>query len=237
VDTRTKAAILAILTCLLWSAQSHAGPLFVEEAEIARPGSCKVQSWASLAGRYGFLGAVAAGCGVNVGRPVEFELEFERERSGREWGSEVEIEVKTALWKADNVAVAIQGGSAFDLTAGSPESTFLRTLVSVEFTDQFQLNLNVGWRYEAEERLHWAIYGAGFEWKLAQPLALVGEIFGQVGHHDSEQRYSSKARSQLGLRYRPTAQLRFDLLYGNNIMGSGGNWLTLGATFRPSNPN
>ena len=138
------------------------------------------------------------------------------------------------LWKGDTVAVAIQAGSGFDLTAGSHESAFVRTPISVEWGDRLQLNFNVGWRYEAEERLHWMLYGAGFEFKLTQPLVLVGEIFSQTGQRNPEEPNASRIRTQLGVRYRHTEHLRIDLLYGHNITGSGGNWFTVGLTLRPS---
>ena len=234
---RATAMILPMLVCILNSLEGNAGPLYVEDADIDQAGSCKAQSWASLAGRYGFLGVTAAGCALNIGRPVEFEIEFERQRSGKEWGSEMGLEAKTALWKADNVAVAVQWGAAFDLVSHRPASLFVRTPVSVEMTDRLQLNFNAGWRYEQEDRLNWLLYGAGFQWKFAEPLALVGEIFGQAAQRDAEQPNAPRPRTQLGVRYQPEAQLRFDLLYGNNITGSGGHGITLGVTFRPTGQN
>jgi hypothetical protein len=222
----------AILLSLLWAPHGRAGPLRVEDADIEKPGSCRAQSWASFAGHRGFRAAGSAACVADIGRPVEFEFEFERERLGKEWGTEVGVEAKTGLWQAGNVAIAIQGGSAFDLSAGNLHLLFVRAPVSLELSDRLQLNLNVGWRYDADDRWHSLVYGAGFEWKVEHGLAIVGEIFGRVGQSDPEQPYATKPETQIGLRYSPTAQLRFDVLYGHNIMRSGGNWLTIGMRVR-----
>ena len=218
---RVTAMILPVLVCFLYSTEGNAGALYVEDADIDQAGSCKAQSWASLAGRYGFLGVTAAGCVLNIGRPIEFEIEFERERSGNDWGSEIGIEAKTALWKENNVAVAVQWGATFDLVRHRPASVLVRTPVSVEMTERLQLNFNVGWRYEQEDRLNWLLYGAGFQWKFAQSLALVGEIFGQAAQRDAEQPNATRPRAQLGVRSQREAQLglRFALWQQHHRIG------------------
>src|SRR5687768_1564911 len=136
MNARPIAVILTLVTCLAWPLQGSAGPLYVEDAEVDQPGSCRAKSWASLAGRSGFLATVAAACVIDFGRPVDFEVEFERQRHRREWNSEIEIEGKTVLWKTDNVAAAIQAGTAFDLTVGRHESAFVRTIISVEWNNR-----------------------------------------------------------------------------------------------------
>jgi hypothetical protein len=222
----------AAIALSLLPPQGRAGPLRVEDADIDKPGSCKAQSWASFDGGHGFRAAGAAACGAEIGRPVELELEFERERSGREWSSAIGIEAKTQVWQGGKVAIAIQGGSGFDLSGGQLELLFVRAPVSLELREGFRVNLNIGWRYDADDRWHSLVYGAGFEWKVERTIAIVGEIFARVGRHDPEQPYATRPETQFGFRYSPTAQLRFDVLYGHNIMRAGGNWLTVGMTVR-----
>jgi hypothetical protein len=39
-------------------------------------------------------------------------------------------------------------------------------------------------------------------------------------------------RFQSGLRYSPTKDIDWDLIYGRNLTGEGANWITVGLTVR-----
>ena len=39
-------------------------------------------------------------------------------------------------------------------------------------------------------------------------------------------------RFQTGLRYSPTKDIDWDLIYGRNLLGEGSNWITVGLTVR-----
>jgi hypothetical protein len=42
-------------------------------------------------------------------------------------------------------------------------------------------------------------------------------------------------RYQTGLRYSPTKDIDWDVIYGRNLLGEGLNWITIGLTVRIDN--
>jgi hypothetical protein len=57
------------------------GAFVVDDAEIAKPGDCKVESWVSSASNHDLLGVVSPACVANIGRPVELGFSVARFRS------------------------------------------------------------------------------------------------------------------------------------------------------------
>jgi hypothetical protein len=223
---------------LLWSSGAHAagGAYSVEDAEVEKPGHCKVETWYSAADNRDRAGVVSAGCVFNLGRPVELNPQFERTRSGGVWGTGFTFQAKTNLVPVETgkLGLAIQGGPSFDLLSGESTGGFFHLPATYEFNDRFKINLNVGWKYEREPNWHWLTWGGGFEWKFAEgkPLTLIGEVFGQLGHRDHEQPALTRPRAQLGLRYTPVETVDFDITYGRNINGENAHWVTAGINLR-----
>jgi hypothetical protein len=94
----------------------------------------------------------------------------------------------------------------------------------------------IGWAFGAGkdftlQRINYATGGVGFDWDFAPRFALMGEVSIQAGQR-IEPRTVTEPRAQLGLRAMPTPTVDIDLIYGRNITGSGGSWLTLGLTVR-----
>ena len=70
----------------------------------------------------------------------------------------------------------------------SPRDDVSTVLVNIPATFQalenLKLNLNGGWLYDRPNELHWATWGASFDWSVNDRLTLIGEVFGQLGHND-----------------------------------------------------
>jgi hypothetical protein len=230
------AALILVLSALAQRAEAAGGAYAVEDADVEEPGECKVESWASFAGNRDRAGVVSFGCVFNLGRPVELNPQFERARSGGVWGTEFTFQAKTAILPTGvgKLGLAIQGGPSFDLQTGDSTGAFITIPATYEFSERFKINLNAGWTYERDDRWHWFTWGAGFEWKFweEKPLTLIGEVFGQLGHHDPNQPSLADPRAQIGLRYTPVKNVDFDVIYGRNINGENANWITVGLNLR-----
>jgi hypothetical protein len=104
------------LIVLLGTEQARAGGAFVvEDAEVDKPGTCKVESWGSFADNRDMRGVTSPACGFNIFRPVELGLTYGRFRNDGEWGSELEFKGKTQLFESGKFSAAIQAGTAFDM--------------------------------------------------------------------------------------------------------------------------
>jgi hypothetical protein len=218
------------------SASAAGGAYAVEDAEVEKPGSCKVESWFSAAANRDRAGVVSFGCVVDFVRPVELNPQFERTRSGGLWSTGFTFQMKTNILPVEpgKIGLAVQGGPTFDLTAGESTGGFVTIPATYEFSERFKINVNAGWEYERGPDWHWFTWGAGFEWKFVegQPLTLIGEVFGQSGHRDPAQPSLTDPRAQIGLRYTPIETIDFDVIYGRNITGENSNWITVGLNLR-----
>src|SRR3954453_14720926 len=90
----------ALMFLMLWlphEAGGAGGAFAVDDAEVGKPGECKVESWVSFADNNDFIAAAAPACVANLGRPVELGLQLQRARSGGEWGTGLTLKAKTNL--------------------------------------------------------------------------------------------------------------------------------------------
>lgn len=236
---RHKLAATAALLLVLGSherTQAADGAYAVDDADVATPGNCKVETWYSAADNRDRVGALSTGCVFNLGRPVELNPQFERTRTGGVWGTGFTLQAKTNIVPVDpgKLGIALQGGPSFDLLTGESTGGFVLLPATYEFNDRFKINLNLGWKYQREPNWHWLTWGGGFEWKFVEgkPLTLIGEVFGQLGHRDREQPALARPRGQIGLRYRPIDTIDFDIIYGRNINGENAHWITAGVNLR-----
>jgi hypothetical protein len=209
------------------------GAFVVDDSEIAKPGDCKVESWASFASSTDFLGVTSPACVANLGWPVELGFSLARFRSDDDWGSELVLKGKTNILPAGigKVGLGFSGAVAFDLLTGEHSASSVNVPATFEIVEQFKINVNAGWLYTRPEDLNWVTYGAGFEWNFIKPLTLIGEVFGLAGQ-SVEPSSRTDLRGQLGLRYMPYESVDIDVIYGRNILGENANWITVGLNLR-----
>jgi len=205
------------------------GAFAVDDVGIDSVGSCKVESWASFADNRDFIGAVAPGCVVSLGRPVELGMTFARFHSGGEWGSEMVFKGKTNLIpvEGNKFGLAIIAGGAIDLTSRQFNAAFVTIPVSFQLHDQLQLNVNAGWIGNPTTNEHAASWGVGLTWEYNKHFKVIGETFGFVGDG-----FNRNPRAQVGLRFTPQEHYDIDIIYGRNIVGENANWITVGLNLR-----
>jgi hypothetical protein len=236
------APVLCILA-LPAPAQAAGGAFAVDDAEVGKPGECKVESWVSWASNEArdFIGVIAPACVANLGRPVELGAQYQRSRSDGEWGTSLALKAKTNILPVEtgNIGVGVAIAAPFDLIAGQSSGFAVNVPVTYQFSEKFKVNVNAGYLHERAGQLDWFTWGAGFEWQFADKLTLIGETFGQLGRLPAVEEGDPpppnsilEPRLQAGLRFTPVEAVDLDLIYGRNISGENANWITVGMNVR-----
>jgi hypothetical protein len=234
-------AISALFFLVPASAMAAGGAFAVDDSEIGKPSECKVESWASLAGNHDLIAATSPACVVKLGIPFEVGGQLQRARSDDAWSTSGTLKAKTNIIPAENHAfgLAISGGSSWNLISGANTGGFINVPITFQLRDDFKINLNGGWMYDAGSKIGYVTWGAGFEWNFVKPLTLIGEVYGQDGRlapveiGDAPSNNSVREpRTQLGLRYTPKENIDVDLIWGRNITGEKSNRMTVGVNLR-----
>jgi hypothetical protein len=239
------AGVVALLAALLLPIEARAagGAYAVDDAEVDKPGSCKVESWASFAANSArdFAGVVAPACVVSLGRPVELGAQFQRSRSDGEWGTALALHAKVNILPVETgkIGLGLSVAAPFDLITRQSTGFSVNVPLTYQFSEQFKVNVNAGWLYERADQLNWLTWGAGFEWQFVNKWTLIGEAFGQLGRlppvplgDPPPPESIRQPRLQAGVRFTPVEMLDLDLIFGRNITGENANWLTFGVNFR-----
>lgn len=215
------------------TAQAAGGAFIVDDAEIGKPGECKVESWVALASNHDMMAITQPACVVNLGIPVELGGALARTRSSDVWQSSAGPKAKINILPAETgrVGVGLAGSTGWDIATGEYLFNLLYVPLTFQLRDNFRINLNAGWHYDGPTRLSYAYGGAGFEWNFVKPLTLIGEVFGLAGPTGDPSTITSP-RAQLGLRITPVSNADIDLIYGHNVTGENAHWFTLGVNLR-----
>ena len=211
------------------------GAYAVDDAAIDEVGACKVESWISLASNTDLIAVSNPACVVPLFLPVEIGVLAARVRADGEWSTSLLPKAKMTLVKPETgkFGLAIAGGAGFNALTGENTGAFLNIPITYTVSDTFKLNVNAGWLYDRPNALHYASYGAGFEWMPVQdgPVTLIAEVFGLIGER-TDPRTIIDPRFQAGIRFTPIKTVDLDLIYGRNIGGENANWITVGLNVR-----
>ena len=176
---------LAVSAALLTTrpADAAGGAFIVDDVEIAKPGECKVESWAQAASNRDFNAVTSPACVVKLGIPVELGAALQRSRADDAWGTGGTLKAKTNIIPVTNhpFGLGIEGAVTWDLLTGANTGGTIFVPVTIQLNDAFRVNLNGGWQYDNVNKISYATWGAGFEWNFAKPFTLIGEVFGQAG--------------------------------------------------------
>ena len=208
------------------------GAYAVDAADISDVGSCKLESWMSMATNTDFSAVANPSCAVNIFRPVELSLQTVRSRSDGDSSTTIAPKAKwnfvpTGIGK---FGVSFYAAGSFDATTGENLTVFAVVPATYRLSENMRINLNGGWLWDRMADRHYLLYGAGFDWKFADTLQWTIEAFGQAGASDVPS--AVRPRFQTGVRYRPSEIFSVDLIYGHNITGENAHWITFGTTIR-----
>ena len=219
------------------SDRAHAagGAFAVDDAAVDDVGACKVESWVSLASNTDLAAVSTPACVIPLFLPTEIGVQAARIRADSEWSTSLTPKAKMTLVKPEvgKFGLAISGGTTFDALTGENTGSFVNIPITYLVTETFKLNVNAGWVYDRPNALHYASYGAGFEWIPVKdgPVTLLAEVFGLVGER-TDPRSIIDPRFQAGIRITPIETVDLDLIYGRNITGENANWVTVGLNVR-----
>ena len=187
-----------------------------------------MESWNSSAGNGDRITVFSPACVVNFGSPVELGTNLVNARSDGEG-------ISTSLAHG-------QGGAAADppnrLRVGAVRRGGLRPFQprrqradpqrprDIRFQQELRLNINIGAQYNADPGALYATAGAGVSWNFVKQWSVISEVFALIGPGATNPRFQS------GIRYSPTKDVDWDVIYGRNLTGEGANWITLALTFR-----
>src|ERR1044072_2317272 len=141
---RSVAVLLAMTAVFGASRAEAAGTAYgVDHAEAGDIGNCKVESWLSWASNQDFLAITNPSCVVNLGRPVELSVQFQRSRSDGEWGTFAAPKVKTNLIPTaiGTFGVAIAGGAAFDLVTHETLGFYAYIPATMRLSEVMRMNI------------------------------------------------------------------------------------------------
>ena len=204
------------------------GPYYVDDAEIGKVGSCEVESWNSSAGNGDRITVFSPACVVNFGSPVELGTNLVNTRSDGEGISTVSLTAKAVPLPIGptGFGLALSGAVVYDPFNHVANGLILNVPVTFDFSRELRLNINVGAQYNADPGALYATAGAGVSWNFMKQWSVISEVFALIGPGATNPHFQS------GIRYSPTKNVDWDVIYGRNLTGEGANWITLALTFR-----
>src|SRR5437764_3683324 len=199
-------------------AQAANGAYAVDAADISEVGSCKVESWMSMATNTDFSAVANPSCVVNPFKPVELSMLANHARTDGEWSTTIQPKAKmnfipTGIGK---LGVSFYAGGSFDVATGQNLTAFAVVPATYRLSETMRINLNGGWLWDRRADRHYLLYGLGFDWKFTDTLQWTIEAFGQAGASDVPS--VTRPRFQTGVRYRPNEIFSVDLVYGRHII-------------------
>ena len=234
------ATAISLVTAAVASMSSHAwaagGAYAVDTAEISEVGSCKVETWNSVASNHDLIQVGNPSCVVNPFKPVEISAQWNRTYVDEGWTRTIAPKAKTKLLPTaiGSFGFAMSANATYDLATGGNTAMTVVVPATLRFSNVVRLNLNAGWQWDRIVDQHYFTYGAGVDWRTPDNIyTFTAEVYGQVG---SSQVYDfstvTQPRFQAGLRFRPIDVISFDFIYGRNINGENANWFTFCMTVR-----
>jgi hypothetical protein len=228
------AFVLAALIVLLGSSAPAfsarlGGAYNVDDAEIGKLGSCEIESWGSFAANRDHIAVFSPACVVNLGGPVELGTNLVNQRSDGDPDSFVSLTAKAVPIPIgpSGFGLAVAGAIVYDPLDRTGSGAILNIPVTYDFSNQLRFNINFGFQFNTgDPRGLFTTAGAGVSWNFVPQWSVISEVYGLIGPGQSGPRYQS------GIRYSPTKDIDWDVIYGRNLTGEGANWITLALTIR-----
>lgn len=227
------AVTLAAAPVMLRDARAAGSAYAVDTSEISDGGSCKVESWLSVASNSDAFAAVNPSCAFALLRPAELSAQFSRSRTDYEWTTGVIPKAKMNLLPSGigTFGLAVSSTASFDLSTRQNTAVAFTVPATMRLSENMRINVNVGWLWDRTVEQHYLTYGLGLDWRTPDNVfTLTTEVFGQAGASDTSS--VVHPRFQAGLRYRPIDRFSVDLIYGRNITGENAHWITIATVIR-----
>src|SRR5437588_2238391 len=125
-----RAGLTAAMAVLPWLSAGEAraanGAYAVDAADISEVGSCKFESWMSMATNTDFSAVANPSCVVDPFKPVELSMLTNHAKSEGEWSTSIQPKAKTNLIPTGigKLGVSFYAGGSFDVANGQNLTAF-----------------------------------------------------------------------------------------------------------------
>jgi hypothetical protein len=212
----TATAILYLPVFPAWAA----GPYIVDDADIVDPNMVQIESWYSHSNKDENISTINAA--YQLLPHTEVTLQEGHDAQSPSGEDLVSGQVKYQ-WLDDNKNRHIAAGTVLGIsdTAQSQHYGFYAYVpTTVAISGTIDLNTDFGWQH-TENQPHYFNWGMGTVFHATDTVLAIGEIFGKN---------EGRPGLQLGPRVTVFKSVLLDAVYGHNITGATGNWLTAGIT-------
>jgi hypothetical protein len=226
------AALVVLLAAVPQAFAARLGGSYnVDDAEIGKVGSCEFETWGSFAANRDHIAVVSPACVVNLGGPIELGANLVDQRSNGDRDSFVALTAKAVpIPIQSGFGLAVEGAIVYDPRDRTGSGAIVNIPVTFELTDQFRFNVNFGAQFNSgDPRGLFTTGGVGFSWNFVPQFpqwSVLAEVYGLIGPGQAGPRYQS------GIRYSPTNDIDWDVIYGRNLTGESANWITVALTVR-----
>jgi hypothetical protein len=204
----------------LWAPNGHAagGHFAVDDAAILDVGTCLIETWWERADRAGSLLHLGPACRVG---PVELALNADRIQP-RDGAPQTPVgpQVKWAASIDDRISIGLAALVAWQGSEPHYAGASLYAPLTLRIADALLLNVNIG-RDWLRDRPPRSRAGASLEWEATPEWTFIGERFRQYGGDFA----------RLGVQWRQSNSLVFDLSRARGVDGSSLRTWTLGANW------
>ena len=100
-------------------------------------------------------------------------------------------------------------GATYDFTTGDVSTVLVNIPATFQALENLKLNLNAGWLYDRPNEVHWATWGASFDWSVNDRLTLIGEVFGQLGHEIEDSPHLNRSAGAVRVPLQAERERRF----------------------------
>jgi hypothetical protein len=122
--------------------------------------------------------------------------------------------------------LALSGAVVYDPFRHAANGLIFTVPVTFDLSEKLRLNINAGVQYNADPAVLYATGGVSVSWNFVNQWSIISEVFAIVGPGTTNPRFQS------GIRYSPTKDVDWHVIYARNLTGEQANWITLALTFR-----
>jgi len=212
-----------IVTGLCPYAAMARAPYYVDDAGITDTGKIQSANWLSHSNKGDNFGA--AGVAFQIVSNFETTLQTTRELGNGDSETSLTLQGKY-LWRDASApstwANSVAAGTTYDVQGGAISGAYAYIPVTFGITPAISMNGDMGWQYTRPDSRNFLMWGLNASMRATDAVSFTGEIFGKD---------TGRAGQQAGVSWQaPDQVIAIDLVYGHDIDGTDGNWVTTGIT-------
>jgi len=217
-----KLSIALLLGTLLSSPAFARDPYIVDDAGIADKGTVNSTNWLSHSNEGENIANVALA--YQAFTNLETTVQATRDVGDGNNDTQFTLQEKYQWHNAPAWQSSFTGGVTYDTIQQELSGVYAYIPVTYVVTPILSLNFNAGWEYSHPTEQTSASWGVNAALQATKTISFTAEEFGRT---------TGKPGQQAGIGWQPAGQTFFmgDLVYGHDINGTTGQWVTTGLSF------